>query len=212
MRRKPENGADTNVNGFERRAQQIKNRIKETTLKMLASCSPKQIRIADIAGEAGVSQVTIYNYFGSKEALIREVFRDYAQGAIDEFESVVRGNSTLKEKIEYIILQKKQNSHTFHPSVLAELMQEDPEIREIVRRKYEEQGLPLMAELVGKAKANGEISDGISVETVILYLNMLNDSAARMLESMQYGEDQDKFIEEMVHVFFMAYVHSKPQN
>lgn len=207
----PENGADTRVNGFERRAQQIKNRIKETTLKMLASCSTKQIRIADIAGEAGVSQVTIYNYFGSKEALIREVFRDYVQGAIDEFESVVRGNSTLKEKIEYIILQKKKNSHTFHPSVLAELMQEDPEIREIVRRNYEEKSLPLVAELVGKAKANGEISDGISVETVIMYLNMLYDSSVRMLASTQYGEDRDKLIEEMVHVFFYGICGPKSQ-
>lgn len=200
------------MNGFERRAQQIKNRIKETALKMLASCSPKQIRIADIAGEAGVSQVTIYNYFGSKEALIREVFRDYVQSAVDEFESVVRANVSLKEKIEYIVLQKKNNTHTLHPSVLAELVQEDPEIQELVRKNYEERSLPLMAELVGKAKANGEISEGISVETVILYLNMLYDSSARMLESTQNSEDLDKLVEEMVHVFFYGICGPKPQN
>ncbi|MEI0736168.1 TetR/AcrR family transcriptional regulator [Paenibacillus sp. JTLBN-2024] len=95
----------------------------------------------------------IYNYFGSKEALIREVFRDYAQGAIDEFEPAAPRELHVegKDRIHHFAKETKF-PHLFHPSVLAELMQEDPEIREIVRRKYEEQGLPLMAELVGKAK------------------------------------------------------------
>lgn len=190
------------MNGFERRAQQIKDRIKENTLKMLSTCSLKQIRIADIAGEAGVSQVTIYNYFGSKEALIREVFLDYFHKNMDEFEKVVRGNSSLKEKIEYIIFQKKQTSHSFHPSVIAELMQDDPEIRDFVQQNYEERGVPMMVELIAKSKASGEISERISIETVILYLNMLNDSSHRLLESTQNSANQEKLVEEMVQVFF----------
>ena len=42
---------------------------------MLKTWEPKRIRITDIAKEANVSQVTIYNYFGSKEALLKEVLK-----------------------------------------------------------------------------------------------------------------------------------------
>lgn len=190
------------MNGFERRARQIKDKIKETTLNMLSMSSVKAIRIADIAKEAGVSQVTIYNYFGSKEALIREIFLEFMESILDEFEGVVTGKATLKEKIEYIILQKKKISHSFHPSVLAELMENDLEVRFMIQKTYEERSLPLVVELLAKSKANGEISNDISVNTVMLYLSMLNDSSHRMLESIQYEEDQEKLIEEMVNVFF----------
>lgn len=190
------------MNGFERRARQIKGKIKETTLNMLSTSSMKEIRIADIAREAGVSQVTIYNYFGSKEALIREIFLDFMESILDEFEAVVTGEAALKEKIEFIILQKKKNSHSFHPSVIAELMENDSEVRVMVQKNYEERSLPLVVELLTKSKANGEISNDISIDTVMLYLNMLYESSHRMLESIQYEEDQEKLIEEMVQVFF----------
>ncbi|MCJ8010515.1 TetR/AcrR family transcriptional regulator [Paenibacillus sp. KQZ6P-2] len=199
------------MNGFERRAQQIKDRIKKTMLRMLSSCSVKQIRIADIAREAGVSQVTIYNYFGSKEALIREAFKDYVLQTIEDFETFIRGDYSLKEKIEYIIFQKKQATHSFHPSVIAELMQEDSEIREFVQKSYEERSVPLVVELITKSKASGEISDSISIETVILYLNMLNDSSYRMLESNKFRENQEKFVEELVQVFFYGICGPEPQ-
>lgn len=190
------------MNGFERRARQIKGKIKETTLNMLSTSSMKEIRIADIAREAGVSQVTIYNYFGSKEALIREIFLEFMESILDEFEAVVTGEAALKEKIEFIILQKKKNSHSFHPSVIAELMENDSEVRVMVQKNYEERSLPLVVELLTKSKANGEISNDISIDTVMLYLNMLYESSHRMLESIQYEEDQEKLIEEMVQVFF----------
>ena len=178
---------------------------------MLSACSPKQIRIADIAVEAGVSQVTIYNYFGSKEALIREVFRDYLESTMEEFEALIHGEGTLKEKIEYIVFQKKKTSHSFHPSAISELMKEDPEIRDFVKQNYEQRSVPMVVDLVTKSKAKGEISDHISVETVILYLDMLNDSSHRLLESTQYGENQDKLIEEMVEVFFYGICGEGPQ-
>ncbi|MWV43644.1 TetR family transcriptional regulator [Paenibacillus sp. HJL G12] len=199
------------MNGFERRAQQIKDKIKETTLRMLSAGSSKQIRVADIAKHAGVSQVTIYNYFGSKEALIREVFKNYMLATMQDFETFVRGEHSLKEKIEYIIFQKKQTSHSFHPSVIAELMQEDPEIQNFVKRNYEERSVPMVVELITKCKENGEISENVSIETVILYLNMLNDSSHRLLESTRYRDNQEKLIEEMVQVFFYGICGPEPQ-
>lgn len=82
-------------------------------------------------------------------------------------------------------------------------MENDSEVRVMVQKNYEERSLPLVVELLTKSKANGEISNDISIDTVMLYLNMLYESSHRMLESIQYEEDQEKLIEEMVQVFFL---------
>ncbi|MDI3410228.1 TetR/AcrR family transcriptional regulator [Bacillus sonorensis] len=73
------------MNGFEKRASLIKEKIKKATLEMLKTWEPRRIRITDIAKKANVSQVTIYNYFGSKEALLEDVFKDYIDQAVNEF-------------------------------------------------------------------------------------------------------------------------------
>jgi AcrR family transcriptional regulator len=91
------------MNGFEKRANLIKEKIMKTTLDLLRTSDPKRIRIADISNMANVSQVTIYNYFGSKEALLREVFKNYVDKAIHDFEEYMNGGHSLKEKIEYIL-------------------------------------------------------------------------------------------------------------
>ena len=88
------------MNGFEKRALLIKEKIKKTALDMLKTWEPKRIRITDIAKEANVSKVTIYNYFGSKEALLKEVFKDYIDRTISELNN--DKDISVKEKIEKI--------------------------------------------------------------------------------------------------------------
>lgn len=94
------------MNGFEKRAVQIKQKIKQTVLEMLGEWEPRQIRIKDIAAKAEVSQVTIYNYFGSKEALLREVFKEFVAMLMEEYERVLTGDAPLKEKSNTLFFKK----------------------------------------------------------------------------------------------------------
>lgn len=190
------------MNGFEKRAQQKKEIIMETTLRMLQSMDPKKLRIADIAEEAGVSQVTIYNYYGSKEALVREVFIDYTRKSITEFAEYLAGGHTLKEKIEYIVFQKKKSSRTFGIGVMKHMWQDDPELTRFVREEYMGRGIPLVVQLIEEGKKNGEITDKLSTSTIIMYMQMLTNQAETMLEYAEQHGNLDVLIEEMAHLFF----------
>ncbi len=128
------------MNGYEKRAQQKKEKIMHATLNMLNTSDPRKLRIADIAEAAGVSQVTIYNYFGSKEALVREVFKDYARTALKEFGEFLSGDHSLKEKIEYIVFQKKKSSRTFSLEVMKQIWHDDPEMAQFPQRGIYGQG------------------------------------------------------------------------
>lgn len=190
------------MNGFEKRAQQKKQSITQATLRMLQTTDSKKLRIADIAEEAGVSQVTIYNYYGSKEALVREAIMEYIRNTIKEFADFLAGSHTLKEKIEYIIFQKKQSSKTFSLQMMREIWQGDPELARFVREEYMAKGIPLVVKLIEDGKKDGEITDKLSTSTIVMYMQMLTNQADTMLEYAQQQGDMEVLIEEMAHLFF----------
>lgn len=190
------------MNGYEKRAQLKKDKIMRATLELLRTSDSQTIRIADIASAAGVSQVTIYNYFGSKEVLVREVYIAYIRHTITEFETFLQAEHTLKEKIAYIIFQKKESSRTFGLQMMTKVMKEDPELTKFITEEYMAKGIPLVVKLIEDGKKAGEISEAISTTTIMMYMQMMANQADTMIHYAQQHGNMDTLIEEMVHLFF----------
>ncbi|AIQ73179.1 MULTISPECIES: TetR/AcrR family transcriptional regulator [Paenibacillus] len=190
------------MNGFEKRAAQIKFKIMKTTMEMLKSWEPKRLRIADIAKEAGVSQVTIYNYFGSKEALLSESFKDFVQKEIQEFEDYIYQEHSLKEIIGYILTMERQTYSGLSPATVKELMVEDQEMFRYIEERYANDILPVLVKMVEDGKARGEISNKVSTKGILSLMGMYMRNAGELLDEASKQEDMDAFIEEAIHIFF----------
>lgn len=190
------------MNGFEKRAERIKEKIMDTTLEMLQTWELKKIRIADISRMADVSQVTIYNYFGSKEALLREVFKKFTQESLSEFETFLNGDHSLKEKVEYIIFQKKKNYKKYSLDFMHKILVEDPEMKDYIEQEYRQKVIPLMTRLIMESRERGEISSQVSIDTIMMFIHMFIEQAKQLLEFAEQKENMDEFIEEMVQIFF----------
>ncbi|WP_339316597.1 TetR/AcrR family transcriptional regulator [Paenibacillus sp. FSL R10-2734] len=190
------------MNGFEKRAAQIKLKIMKTTMEMLKSWEPKRLRIADIAKEAGVSQVTIYNYFGSKEALLSESFKDFVQKEIQEFEDCIHEEHSLKEIIGYILSMERETYRGLSPATVNELMIEDQEMFHYIEERYANDILPLLVKMVEDGKARGEISNKVSTKGILTLMGMYMRNAGELLDEASKQEDMDAYIEEAIHIFF----------
>ncbi|WJH36129.1 TetR/AcrR family transcriptional regulator [Paenibacillus sp. CC-CFT747] len=191
------------MNGFEKRAQGIKNKIKQTTFAMLQTAPDlKGMRIADIAKEARVSQVTIYNYFGSKEALLTEVIKDYAEKSIRDFEAYLNEGHTLKEKIEHILSLEKASYKELPPGLIKEMMEENRELDRFFREQYQEKTLPLTMRIVQEGKESGEISEKVSAEQVMALMQLYMNQYELVLGMAAQSEDREGFLEGIVHMFF----------
>lgn len=199
------------MNGFEKRTALIKGKIMTTTISMLKTWEPKRLRIADIAREAGVSQVTIYNYFGSKEALISESFKDFVRRAIAEFQEEMHRQQSLKELISYFIFKEKETYSSLPPAVIKEIMVDNRDTYLYVQQEYDEHIMPLMVQMVKEGKASGEISDKVSVRAVLLAIRVYMKSSGEMLDSVAGHEDKETFLEELIHVFFYGLCGREPQ-
>jgi AcrR family transcriptional regulator len=198
------------MNGFEKRAEQLKARIRTVVLEMLQTCEPKNIRIADIAAEAGVSQVTIYNYFSSKEELIRDVFKQFYWGKVEEFERFIEAQPTFKQFVEYVILEDKEAFRKFTPAAIQEMMRSDEEISRDIDEIYRTKGLPLVTKLIEGYKQKGEISDKVSTTTILAYINMFNAQSRMLLEQAEQSGQGDVFFEEFIHLFFYGICGIEP--
>ncbi len=199
------------MNGFEKRAQRIKETITQTALEMLRTTELSGIRIADIARKARVSQVTIYNYFGSKEALLREVLIATMDRYVREFEAYMNEGHPLKEKIEYIMLQKKRALHELPPATLRELFASDAELAAYFDKQTREKSLPLTIRIIEEGKRSGEIAEDVSVESVLTFIKLITDHYPSALEMLGQSDDMDRFLEDMIRLLFYGICGKSPQ-
>ncbi|AJY76302.1 TetR/AcrR family transcriptional regulator [Paenibacillus beijingensis] len=190
------------MNGFEKRAVIIKEKIMSTTLDMMKKWDPKKIRIADISKQANVSQVTIYNYFGSKETLVRESFKSYIDKSVEAFKEQANKDLSFKEMIEYILLYERNAYDFLSPGLIQELMLDDRDINSYIEEQYNGVIIPLMIRIIEKGKKEGEVSEKVTPRAVLAFVRMYMAQSKALLETGIQQDDFNVFAEELLHLFF----------
>lgn len=183
-----------------------------TTMDLLQNLEPRRLRIADIAKAAGFSQVTIYNYFGSKENLLSESFKNFVQQAIREFEEEMLRNHSMRDLIGYILVKEKETYSSLQPALIKEILYDNPQMYGYLQEQYDAKVIPLMLRMIEEGQARGEISDKVSVQAVLLQIQMYMKSSGEMLEAMEKHGDKMAFVDELLHLFFYGICGQEPAN
>ncbi|MCT8136720.1 TetR/AcrR family transcriptional regulator [Anaerobacillus sp. CMMVII] len=185
------------MDGFQRRREQKKRNILEAALDLFMKHGVQKVSIAEIAKEAKVSQVTIYNYFESKHNLIHEIFIYYVDKAVEDFEKVIHANITFPEKIQKLIFNKKEVATQINEEFYQYLMKEYSE-GNYIEKIYAEKAIPYFNQLFLEGKEKGYIDPNLSNEAILFYINMLKDY-------MQKEEVYQKVLpltEDITNIFF----------
>jgi AcrR family transcriptional regulator len=168
-----------NVDGFQRRKEQKKRHILEAALKLFLEYGIQKVSISEIAKEAHVSQVTIYNYFESKHKLIHEVFLYYVNKASSEFEQVIHSPVPFPEKVKKLIFNKKEVASQIHEEFYQYLMKEYSEEGDYIEKIYAEKAIPYFKELFKEGREQGYINPDLSFEAMLFYIQMMKDYLQR---------------------------------
>ncbi|MGA9290223.1 MAG: TetR/AcrR family transcriptional regulator [Anaerobacillus sp.] len=188
------------MNGFELRKQQKRKDIMMSAFTLFNEEGVKKVKISDIARAANVSQVTIYNHFKSKEELVRAVLKDYMNNQFKAFKEIIQQDHSFAEVIEMIIFEKHKAVQNLDPSLLAEMLTTDEELRNYVDHFYRTQTLPLFVQLLEKARERGEINASLSMESIMLYLNALKTEVQRV--PAETWSEREDFLDDVLQLFF----------
>ncbi len=159
------------------------------------------MKIEHIAKEANVSQVTIYNHFGSKEALFRELIQEFITSEFQYYKKLAAEKFPFHDMMQKMIVRKMNTGGLFQPDMLLQMMQRDEELREFIFSYQNEKILPWYLEILEQAQQKNEINPHLTKEMMLLYIQMFtklgDDFGAQLLEG-----DREKHIQDIVTMFF----------
>ncbi len=163
------------TDGFARRKEQSREDIRKAAWELFSQFGVEKVSINDIARKAGVSQATIYNNFGSKDALAREFVANAVEQLVNSVQEVLSTDKPYWEKMNEFILfisqmmaQGKTPDMDFTAFASNNDLLNDPDILK-VRTSAEEKMLGLLFTLVQEGKKAGQIREDVSEEAFRLY-------------------------------------------
>ena len=102
------------MDGFTRRKERVKESIMNAALELFHAYGFKKVSINEIAAKANVSPVSIYNHFGSKQDLIKDVLIKVIDGIYDARRAIiVDANTSFTEKLHQMLTAKDSDAYYF---------------------------------------------------------------------------------------------------
>ncbi len=191
---------------FERRKEKKKESILQASLDLFKLYGFKKVSINDIAHKAGVSPVTIYNHFGSKDELVRDVVKNLFNSMLERIQKIIDSDSSFPEKVEAIVFDKSQTASQFQGELAKTLLQNDPEMQEFVDKLLQEDSVRMTKELFEQGRKEGYVGKKISDESLFLYFQILRYGLSATAEAISKVVLDENAIRELNNLFLYGMI------
>lgn len=193
------------MDGFQQRKEMKRKAILEAALSLFMKHGVQKVSVSKIAQEANVSQVTIYNYFESKDNLIHEVTVYYIDKEWQTYERLLHSDQPFPEKIKQIIFNKTEVANHIHEDFYQYFMKDYAEGDSYVEQLYKEKAIPGFITLFEEGRKKGYIDPELSNEAILFFIQM-------MKEYMQRKDIYEQILpmtEEIMNLLFYGIVGKK---
>lgn len=167
------------MNGYERRTESKKERIRAAALEFFSSYGTEKTSVNEVAERAGVSPATIYNYFGSKEGLMKETIIGVLEAGWKAKIELWETDAPFPDLIRRAISMSEDFLDRTNLAAIKELFESGPEIKKLVEDFNRNRYPAVVERFLAKGRAEGYIRNEISVEAATVYLKMYQDALAQ---------------------------------
>lgn len=161
------------MDGFEKRREQKKESIRRAALDLFQAHGFRKVSVSEIARRAGVSQVTIYNYFGNKEALVNDVIRWFIGILVERYLAVMTSDRPFAGKLEEIVFDKSEIAAQFHGELLTTFIRTNPDLQGWVEKMMGEKIKPAVEDFFRTGIREGFIDASLSTGTIMTYFEII---------------------------------------
>ncbi|MEH7450898.1 TetR/AcrR family transcriptional regulator [Gottfriedia acidiceleris] len=188
------------MDGYKKRTLQKMESIEISTTKLL-SLPLNDIKIADIAKLANVSQVSIYNYYGSKEALLKATIIRLMNHYYEETKQMLSSDIPFNEKIKELFIRKKNSLDIINLEMFTALMKKDPELQELVLDFTMNKSFKLLTSLIDEGRSLGLVRNEVQNKTLLIYIQVLSQAFLNMDQTTSQYIQQKEVVDEIMNIF-----------
>jgi AcrR family transcriptional regulator len=150
----------------------------------------KKVSVEDIAAEARFSPTTIYNYFGTREALVIDTAKVLIREIMKMSTSVMRSDLPFPQKLKTILAGKMDLAGQYSSEVLGKLLSHDMSVARAGREIFETEVRSLWLEFINTGKNEGYIDTALDDEVLLTYFDIMRAGLAARPELVAaYGEN-----------------------
>ncbi len=159
------------MDGFMRRKERNKAKIRLAAQELFNKYGIDRVSINDISTKARVSQVTIYNLFGSKDKLVIDWVADFGGKFIDQLRQLSTADKPYYARVEDVI-QMMVGVTESNPALANEDIQHMPEMKQ-VEDALLEQIRNLFMDFIHAGQKEGYLNPDISDDATAAYTEIL---------------------------------------
>ncbi len=167
------------MNGFERRTELKKDKIRTAALELFCTYGPDKTSINEIAQNAGVSPASVYNYFGSKEGLLKDTIINLLESSWKLREELWDSELPFPESLKRTVTMKNDFYDKIDLDNFLDLLNSNIEIKKHIDDFNKKRYPKIVQKFIEKGRREGYIRKEISFEAAMVYLTMYQDVLQR---------------------------------
>ena len=183
------------MNGFERRTERKKEKIRTAALELFCTYGTDKTNINEIAQKAGVSPASIYNYFGNKEGLMKDVIINLLESSWKTRKELCESDLPFPELLKRLTSMKNEFFDQIDLNSFWALINANPEVKKVVDGFNKTRYPYIVSKFLEKGRREGYIRKEISLEAAMIYLTMYQEV---LIESEMQKKANNKIIKELV--------------
>ncbi len=194
------------MDGFERRREQIKLSILNAACDLFKQYSYNKVSIAEIARKACVSQVSIYNFFSSKENLKNELLKKLLNEHYTDLIKIIESEDPLKSKFEKLLTSKIDFFQSYSAGFFLESLNNEAFFKENNLKETYDKFTDIFLKMLEDGRKEGLLDDSFSTELISVYLDMIKYYFVNNPEASGKFNNNPHFAKEFFSLVFNALV------
>ncbi|MCR1898920.1 TetR/AcrR family transcriptional regulator [Irregularibacter muris] len=186
------------MNGYEKRTKIKKDSIIRAAWELFSERGITDVGISEIASKAKVSQVTIYNYFGDKNTLAKEILVSYLDKAIKGYDEILEREIPFSEKLTLIMDKKHKVTNELSRSDFSKYAWEDKTFQQVYKEAVNSKAISVYNKFIELGKKEGAIDESIPTDAILAFLL----SSVSIIEQSDYLKTSPEYKNGILRLFF----------
>jgi len=186
-----------NMNGYVRRTEAKKSAIIDAARELFVQRGITAVGVSEIASKAGVSQVSIYNYFGDKRNLAKQVVRSNLSETIRAYDEILEQDISFAEKLQMIMTRKQNLIEETGRARFSPVAQQDQMLQQVLKELATAHAVAIYSKFIEQGKQAGAIADSIPSEAILSFLL----ASLTILQQPEYLSSDNEYKLGMLRLF-----------